>query len=132
MCFIWQSAPKNLKLVDTSKGCICFFFVVALLHMETTKSTAQILDTHTHMHNLHTLTHKSIDVPCHKSFSSFFLPRKCIACKRTSLFDRLKRRFYSILLKFAECSFHSYFTCKIRDVLTTYYVYDFHFLFYGW
>lgn len=68
--------------------------------------------------------------PMPQIFLYFLLLRKCIACKRTSLFDRLKRRFYSILLKFAECSFHSLFTCTIRDFSSTYYVYDFHFLFY--
>lgn len=53
-----------------------------------------------------------MNVPCPQIIR--FLPRKCIARKRTSLSDRLKRRVYSILLKFAECSFHPHFTYNAR------------------
>lgn len=61
--------------------------------------------------SMHNIDRWMSHTPLNHSLSS---KKICIARKRTSLSDRLKRRFYSILLKFAECSFHPHFTYNAR------------------
>lgn len=79
--------------------------------------------------SMHNIDRWMSHTPLNHSLSS---KKICIARKRTSLSDRLKRRFYSILLKFAECSFHPHFTYNARLFNYLWWVSTFTFFSFRW